>query len=186
MPLICFMAGNPGVREIKKLLADSGLPELGPGPRPGILSQEELTGTLDSLLHDTRLPSVSRDLIRGLVLLWHDHLDPAHEIAQEVENADGSFLHGMVHRREPDYSNAAYWFRRVGTHPCFPSIAEKAAIFLETKNEGGLRSQLIPHGEWNPFAFVELCEKAGGRQTTDAQTQLLREIQGIETEAFLE
>lgn len=180
------MAGKPGFGEFKKLLVAGGLPELGPGPRSGILSHEELTTSLDSLLHDSKLPSVSRDLIRGLILLWHDRLDAAHEIAQGVGSADGSFLHGIVHRREPDFGNATYWFRRVGGHPCFPSIAEKVAMFLASKNAPALKTQLIPDGEWDPFAFIELCERAGGRPATDAQTQLLREIQGIESEALLE
>ncbi len=180
------MAGKPGLREFKRLLAAGGLPDLGPGPRSNILSYEELTGTLDSLLLDTRLASASRDLIRGIILLWHDHMEPAHEIAQGLENADGSFLHGIVHRREPDYGNAEYWFRRVGSHPCFPGIAEKVATLLESKNELGLKAQLIPGDEWDPFAFIELCEKAAARPATDAQTELLREIQGVESESLLE
>lgn len=180
------MAGKPGFGDFKKLLDTSGLPELGPGPRPGILTHEELTSSLDSLLRDTKLPSVSRDLIRGLVLLWNDRLDPAHEIAQGVGNADGSFLHGIVHRREPDYGNATYWFRRVDGHPCFPKLADKVAALMEAKNEPDLKAQLIPDGEWDPFAFIELCENAAGRPATNMQTQLLREIQGIETETLLE
>ena len=168
------------------MLAAGGLPDLGPGPRAGILPHEELTEALDSLLSNTKLPSVSRDLIRGLILLWHDRLEPAHEIAQGVGNADGSFLHGIVHRREPDYGNAAYWFRRTDGHPCFPKIADMAAAFLELKNETALKAQLIPDGEWDPFAFIELCKKAIGRPSADARVELLREIQGIETESLLE
>ncbi len=180
------MAGKPGLREFKELLATGGLPDLGPGPWAGVLPHRQLTETLDSLLHDANLPPVSQDLVRGLILLWHDHMEPAHEIAQEIENADGSFLHGIVHRREPDYGNAAYWFRRVGGHPCYPNIAEKAAAFLESKKVPALQRQLISNGVWDPFAFIELCEKAAGTPATDPQTEILRGIQGIESEALLE
>ena len=186
LPLSYLMAGKPGLKEFKELLTAGGLPELGPGPRPGVLPQGELNEDIDSLLQTTELPPAARNLIRGLVLLWHDHMEPAHEIAQGVENDDGSFLHGILHRREPDYGNAAYWFRRVGRHSCYPKIAERVAVFLESKKEPVLRKKLIPDGGWDPFSFIELCEEAVGRESTDAQTQTLREIQGIESEAFLE
>src|SRR5206468_11060049 len=46
----------------------------------------------------------------------------AHKIAQDLETAEGNFWHGIVHRREPDASNASYWFRRVGKHAVFPAL----------------------------------------------------------------
>lgn len=49
--------------------------------------------------------------------LWYavDELHSAHEIFQEDSSAEGSYWHGMLHRREGDYSNARYWFRRAGS-----------------------------------------------------------------------
>jgi hypothetical protein len=132
---------------LKELLKAGGLPELGPGPRTGVLPLGKLNATLDELLAGSKLTEASGELVRGLVLLWHDHLEPAHEIAQAVENPDGSFLHGILHRREPDYGNAAYWFRRAGRHKCFPEIARRSSGLLNGKNESsetanGMRSDL--------------------------------------------
>ena len=64
------MAGKSGPGEFKQMLAAGGLPDLGPGPRAGILPHANLAETLDRLLTNTDLPSVTRDLIRGLILLW--------------------------------------------------------------------------------------------------------------------
>jgi hypothetical protein len=180
------MAGKSTMAEFSGLLEVGGLPDLGPGPRSGVLSHDELTKKLDPLLHDSELPSVRRDLVRGLVLLWHDRMEPAHEIAQGIENADGSFLHGILHRREPDYGNATYWFRRAGSQSCFAKIAERTAAFLTQKDRPDLQAKLIAHGEWDPFAFIGLCEKAASRSSDAGLIILLREIQGIESRSLLE
>lgn len=38
--------------------------------------------------------------------------DAAHEIVQSIDSPIGSYLHGILHRAEGDYSNARYWFVR--------------------------------------------------------------------------
>ena len=40
---------------------------------------------------------------------------PAAPIAQGIETHEGAYLHGMIHRQEPDPFNADYWFRRART-----------------------------------------------------------------------
>jgi hypothetical protein len=37
---------------------------------------------------------------------WHQ----AHEIAQEIHSASGSWIHAYLHRKEGDISNASYWY----------------------------------------------------------------------------
>lgn len=59
-------------------------------------------------------PSGMPDLLQAL---WYDrkgNWDRAHEIAQDVHEADGSWVHAYLHRREGDLSNARYWYRRAG------------------------------------------------------------------------
>jgi len=179
------MAGKTEVEGFKGLLA-GGLPDLGPGPRADVMPQEELDKVLGLLLGETNLPAVSQELVRGVVLLWHDHIGAAHTIAQDIEDADGSYLHGIVHRREPDYGNAKYWFRRVGRHAVFPIIAERAAGLLESQKEHSLQKELMPGGEWDAFAFVDLCEEASGRAADKGLVEKLKQIQAIEFEVLLE
>ncbi len=39
-------------------------------------------------------------------------LDEAHAIVQGDPSPEAAYLHGIVHRREEDFSNARYWFSR--------------------------------------------------------------------------
>ena len=97
--------------------------------------------------------------------LYFSCLDEAHTIAQDIETADGSFWHGILHRQEPDPGNAAYWFRRVGQHPIFPGLLEAAQSF-------GYPSTAA----WDPFAFIDAVESA--RQSPDtARETLIKKVQ---------
>lgn len=181
------MKGESKVAGFRELLTVAGLPELGPGPRPGILPHDRIEETLNKLSSNAGLSRTNADLVRALVLLWHDRLDPAHAIAQGIEDADGGFVHGIVHRREPDYSNARYWFRRVGSHGSFPQIAVEVSRLLQSsRSENGLAKELIAKNQWDPFAFIDLCEEAAGKPPSDERVQLLQQIQGIESEVLLE
>jgi hypothetical protein len=44
--------------------------------------------------------------------LYVDDLDRSHHVSQSIETPVGSYWHGIMHRREGDFSNAKYWFRR--------------------------------------------------------------------------
>ena len=51
----------------------------------------------------------------ALRALWHDargDWSRAHEIAQEIEDAAGAWVHAYLHRKEGDLPNARYWYRR--------------------------------------------------------------------------
>ena len=165
---------------LAQLLETPEPPELGPHSRPGVLGQKALDARLDVIFNHLHLADESRQLVRALVLLWHDHLEAAHTLAQEVETADGSFVHAIMHRREPDFSNSKYWWHRVGRHDCFQEIAQRVKDLLISKGETQLSAKLIPNGNWDPMAFVEVCAKAS------PDDKLLREIQRIEFEVLLD
>jgi len=56
-------------------------------------------------------PSVSP----ALRALWYDRRGDwktAHEVAQDIDDATGAWIHAYLHRKEGDLENAAYWYRR--------------------------------------------------------------------------
>ncbi|HEY1170433.1 MAG TPA: hypothetical protein VGH19_03600 [Verrucomicrobiae bacterium] len=160
--------------------------DLGPHPRAGTLSVRDVNARLDEAFRFGGISAGSQQLIRSAVLLWHDHLDASHTISQDLHSSDGSFLHGIMHRREPDYFNAKYWFARVRNHASYPEIAQRVSAFLDGQGATALKSELIPAGKWDADAFVDACEAASARRGTEAQRTLLREIQRIETTVLIE
>ena len=102
------------------------------------------------------------DACRAGMWLLFDFLDESHAISQELPTAEGGYWHALMHRREPDFSNSAYWFRRVGSHPVFEPLREEAARLAT----GGppQAAFLTRQTRWDPFAFGDLCEAALARR----------------------
>jgi hypothetical protein len=179
------MAEQSSPNLVRELISTPEPPSLGPGPRPNVRPQATLSNQIDDALNTITLTGTYAELVRATVLLWHDYFDAAHAIAQEIESRDGSYVHAILHRREPDYENAKYWFRRVGQHPCFARLTSRAGMVLQSADNSNLKSKLIRRGEWDAFGFVDACEGAA-RASDDLQAGLLREIQRAEFEVLLE
>ena len=117
-------------------------------------------------------------LIQSAALLWHDQLDKSHDLSQDIPCTDGSFLHGIMHRREPDYSNAKYWFNRVGTHPVYPEILNRVTQLVADTSLENLRGI-----KWDAAAMVDAVSSA--RVGTD-EYMILQQVQRVEFELLLE
>lgn len=98
--------------------------------------------------------------------LYHGFFEESHEIAQELSSAEGSYWHAILHRMEPDGGNAGYWFRRVGQHVLFPAVREAAEAL-----------RYATGGRWDPYRFVEACERASGPEQVLLQRVQLAEWQ---------
>ena len=151
---------------IAELLREQRVPALGPGTPNQAAKAKLKVLTLETAFapREIRDADMARACFAGL-WLYHDFLDEAHTISQDIPTATGSYWHGMMHRREPDASNAAYWFRRVGSHPIFDGLAKEA-------QDLGLK---LDSDRWNPFDFIDLCEKHRGTGT--AEEMRLRRVQ---------
>ncbi len=142
--------------DVAKLLPGNSLCALGPG-QPNPEMHDQLRGlsveALFPLLGDAEM---ARCCLSGL-WLWHDYLDESHQISQEIGSSSGSFWHGIMHRREPDYSNAKYWYRRVSDHAIYVELRATASELANSHGTGSEAAYLTSQSAWNPFAFVDLC-----------------------------
>jgi hypothetical protein len=96
-----------------------------------------------------------RAALAGLLLrvgCWTE----SHAVAQDVNTAEGSYWHAIIHRMEPDASNAAYWFRHAGQHAIFPELSSRVVEIL--KNGGP--KHWCPKTVWDPFLFIDWCDEA--------------------------
>lgn len=60
----------------------------------------------------------------ALKALWYDangDWEASHDIAQDLDNTLGSWIHAYLHRKEGDTFNAGYWYRRAKRE--FPEIS---------------------------------------------------------------
>ena len=118
------------------------------------------------------------------VWLLHDFLDESHTISQGIETSSGSFWHAIMHRREGDYSNSKYWLRRVGRHPVFEALGQRAGELAAIRGADRTAKKLLTGGTWEPSEFVDLCQAAVRGQGADEE--LCRDIQQAEWELLFD
>lgn len=150
---------------IAAILAEERRAPLGPGV-PNRCTEGRLAALAPA---DLFVPLPIRDELAAsacLAGLWlyHDFLDESHAVSQSIADAAGSFWHAIMHRREGDFSNSKYWFRRVGAHPVFADLGAFAASQFAASSDSRLAS-LATAPAWDPFAFVDLCQRALGAGT---------------------
>ena len=122
--------------------------------------------------------------VASALLLWNDDLDASHTLSQGLPDRFGSWLHGTMHRREGDFSNSKYWFRKVGAHAGFAQMTQRAAEAVA--KAGGQQAPALAAlaEQWDPFAFVDRCADATGRSAGSAA--LLEALQAAELELLTE
>jgi len=70
-----------------------------------------------------------------LQALWHERRGDwtrAHEITQDIDSRDASWVHAYLHRREGDLANARYWYTHAGKRPQTGSLDDEWRTLVET------------------------------------------------------
>jgi hypothetical protein len=150
---------------------------------PGILVPQAVWS--DELGREIRKLDPGKDpkalALKSGLLLWNDDLEGCHAIAQDLDDLHGAYLHGVMHRREPDYGNSKYWFRRVGAHPLFPQLRTAALELLSgAPATDPFREELRKRPDWDPLRMVDWCESA----TDEREIAFLRALQAVEIQGL--
>ncbi len=106
--------------------------------------------------------------------LYFSCFEEAHDLVSASTTPECELWHAILHRQEPDSGNAAYWFRKAGTHPVFSKISHAAVRILNALPDAEFRA-----GKWDPFAFIAFCERARLQPAT-VQERAALEIQRAE------
>lgn len=135
------------------------------------LTPEKLFAHIGKPIRDLRM---AQCCLAGL-WLRHNFFDESHVISQEIETPTGGFWHGILHRREPDFSNARYWFRRVGSHPIFPTLNEKA-----------MTAGWPVTSKWDPYLFIDQVADSFRSSGKNSPAPLCLRIQQMEWELLFD
>lgn len=139
----------------------------------------------------------SRDLLEGPIArsdeanalmagLWlrFDWLDQSHTISQGIESPTGSWWHAIMHRREGDFSNSKYWYRRVNSHPAAAPLSARLNELINAFPADTSIFKINAHG-WNPMAFVDLVQQVY-EKPSDPRHRLAVAIQEIEWQVLFD
>lgn len=113
--------------DLRTLIEQAPLPNL-----QGTLAQPSLRGAIlqwEESLRSNQPKSQFRGELKDLILaaLWllEGDLDQSHNHSQKWETLNGNYWHAIMHRREKDFSNAKYWYRRVEKHPIVMQLKQR-------------------------------------------------------------
>ena len=121
-------------------------------------AKEELDAlTPEQLLAPAKI--ISREdalLAKAALYLKHGYLDASHKISQQVETPNGSYWHAIMHRKEGDFSNSKYWYRRVGPHPVLLALGKDfdPLRFVDQSAKG----ESAETAKWEQAEFEALLE----------------------------
>jgi hypothetical protein len=153
----------PTILDLLAILHPTSLGAGSPNPAAGErLHELDAAGLMNPLA--VRDEMMARACLVGLWLRF-DFLDESHKLSQEIETPTGSFWHAIMHRREGDFGNSKYWWRRVGQHPALiddPFAFSDAVEAFVTRGDGDRAAlEATQEREWQTL-FGYCMRRAAG------------------------
>ncbi len=134
---------------------------------PNLLhSQTASAAVVEAAQSALRSPALtSRPALAAGLWLYVDDLERSHAISQSLDDVTGAYWHGIMHRREGDFSNSHYWMRRASRHPLRqsrPDLDPDALIDAVAAAHGSNPPDLLAlqRAEWQ--ALFEWCAAMQG------------------------
>jgi hypothetical protein len=143
---------------------------------------ESITGR--DLIDGQIVNSDQADALLSALWLRHDWLEESHRISQRIESPTGSMWHAIMHRREGDFSNSKYWYRRTEGHPMSATLAIRAGDLVNPFPADKSVFRITASG-WNPAAFVDLVEQVHN-DPQDPRYRLAVNLQELEWQTLFQ
>lgn len=97
----------------------------------------------------------NRPELAAALWLYVDDLDRSHAVSQGIESATGSYWHGIMHRREGDFSNSRYWHRRAAGHPLL--VGKPEGLVGEVERAQGDVAKVVEKQRQEWASLFEWC-----------------------------
>jgi hypothetical protein len=167
------LAGKPGTRPLDRL-------KRGKPVEAGREAVGKLTAQVIGSLKDPK----AFPYLQSALYLYFDCFDESHQISQEHEDLHGNWLHAIAHRREPDASNAKYWYRRTKIPLTVHAVLHKEVmdvVFAEVSPVlDPLVFKMLKSEIWEPEPFVDLCAQVMDQDPASSPYRALARMQEME------
>ncbi len=145
-------------------------------PTPSLPLLEQIGRLLESI--GTSENTDTYNIIHAALLILADDLHTAHDIVQNIHTPHAAAFHAIIHRREADFWNSNYWWRRA-QGIAWPTLPAELAPLLKP-HQSTLGTLCTP--SYSPSTFTDIVEQHH-RNPTLAPT--LIHIQRLEWKSLL-
>lgn len=130
-------------------------------PMPGLGDSPKCDRTRRAVQQVLADSDIRGTLSEAALWLLAGELDRSHTVSQSFDNADGSYWHAIMHRREGDFWNSKYWFRRVGQHPVLSELAQVVSTrSSEVQLTESAACAELQSAQTVAFKLVDCCQLA--------------------------
>lgn len=119
------------------------------------------------LLKDPALKN--KQTLEAGLWLYVDDLEHSHNVSQNLHRPSGSFWHAIMHRREGDFSNSHYWYRKIGQHP----------VLRKVDSGGGGGGAGTAVGGYEPHDFVDRVERATQQHSDSPELVAMQRLEWV-------